>query len=81
MQLSEDDKDIIRDLVHTGQIKTLLKVLEQHVHQREADLLAFNYKPGQEQLLCEKKVAASAVRAFHNSIRNYFLTYKKGKVL
>ena len=80
-RLTEEEKDIVTDLVHTGQIIPILKLMQYFSDLRDQDLLTFTYKPGQEQELMHRKSKAMGSREFFNSFKRYLEKIKGRKLL
>ena len=81
LKLSFNEEDTLKDLVHTGQINAVLKIMEHYATQQEQSLVSFQYKPGQEQELVNKKAAALGARHMFNAIKRHLEKIKGSKLL
>lgn len=79
--LTEEEKDMIKDLVHSGQILPILKLMKYFADLRDQDLLTFTYKPGNEQELLHRKSKATGSREFFNSFKRYLEKVKGRKLI
>ena len=80
-KLTLEEKDLLHDLVHTGQVIVILKLMQHFSYQREQDLLTFTYKPGEEQDLMHRKSKQMGAKEFFNSFKRYLETIKGRKLL